>query len=55
MHDVFTNSTHKNIRQLFLNSSDVHTQNKRFSSAKKFYIQESRLDVKLREPASYEW
>ena len=54
MHDVFTNSTPKNIRQLFLNSSDVHTQNKRFSSAKKFYIQESRLGVKLREPASYE-
>ena len=47
MHDVFTNSTPKNIRQLFIHSSNVHAHNTRFSSAKKFYIQESRLGVKL--------
>ena len=48
MHDVFTNSTPENIRQLFIHSSDVHAHNTRFSSAKKFYIQESRLGVKLK-------
>ena len=47
MHDVFTNSTPKNIRQLFIHSCDVHAHNTRFSSAKKFCIQESRLGVKL--------
>ena len=48
MHDVFTNSTPNNIRQLFIHSSDDHAHNTRFSSARKFHIQESRLGVKLK-------
>ena len=37
MHDVSTNSTPRNIRQLFIHhSSDVHTHNTRSSSTKKF-------------------
>ena len=43
MHDVSTNSTPRNIRQLFIHSSDVHAHNTRSSSTKKFYIQGSRL------------
>ena len=35
MHDVST----RNIRQLFIHSSDVHTHNTRSSSTTKFYIQ----------------
>ena len=35
MHDVSSNFTPKNIRELFLHSSDVHTYNKRFSCADK--------------------
>ena len=50
---VFTNSTPKNIRQLFIHSSDVHAQKTRFSSAKKFYIQESRLGVKLKSFSAF--
>ena len=53
MHDVFTNSTPKNIRQLFIHSSNVHAHNTRFSSAKKFYIQESRLGVKLKSFSAF--
>ena len=42
MHDVSTNSTPKNIRHLFIHSSDVHAHNTRSSSATKFsYILES--------------
>ena len=48
MHDVFTNSTPKNFPQLFIHSSGVHAHNTRFSSAKKFYTQESRLGGKLK-------
>ena len=43
MYDVSTNSTPRNIRQLFIHSSDVHAHNTCSSSTKKFYIQESRL------------
>ena len=48
MHDVSTNSTPSNIRQLFIHSSDVHAHNTRSSSTKNFFIQESRLRVKLK-------
>ena len=53
MHDVFTNSTPKNISQLFIHSCDVHAHNTRFSSAKKFYLQESRLCVKLKSFSTF--
>ena len=49
----FTNSTAKNVRQLFIHSSDVHAHNTRFSSARKFYIQESRLGVKLKSFSAF--
>ena len=48
MHDVSTNSTPWNICQLFIRSSDVHAHNTRSSSTKNFFIQESRLRVKLK-------
>ena len=48
MLDVSTNSTHRNIRLLFIHLSDVHTYNTRFSSARNFHIQESRLLVQLK-------
>ena len=44
MHDVSTNSTPRNIRQLFIHSSDVHAHYTRSSSTKNFFIQESRLE-----------
>ena len=53
MHDVSTNSTPRNIRQLFIHSSDVHTHNTRSSSTKKFYIQGSRLRVKLKSFSTF--
>ena len=53
MHDVFTNSTPKNNRQLFIHSAGVHAHYTRFSSAKKFYIQESRLRVKLKSFSAF--
>ena len=53
MHDVSTNSTPGNIRQLFIHSSDVHAHNTRSSSTKKFYIQESRLRVKLKSLSAF--
>ena len=53
MHDVSTNSTPRNIRQLFIYSSDVHTHNTRSSSTKKFYIQGSRLRVKLKSFSAF--
>ena len=37
----------------FIHSSDVHAYNTRFSSAKKFYIQESRLRVKLKSFSAF--
>ena len=53
MHDVFTNSAPKNIRQLFIHSFDVHAHNTRFSSARKRHIQESRLGVKLKSFSAF--
>ena len=55
MHDDFTNSTPKNIRQLFIHSSDIREHNTRFSSARKYYIQESRLGVKLKSFSVFAW
>ena len=53
MHDVSTNSIPRNIRQLFIHSSDVHTHNTHSSSTKKFYIQGSRLRVKLKSFSAF--
>ena len=53
MHDVSTNSTPCNIRQLFIHSSDVHVHNTRSSSNKNFFIQESRLRVKLKSFSAF--
>ena len=53
MHDVSTNSTPCNIRQLFIHSSDVHEHNTRSSSTKKFFIQESGLRVKLKSFSAF--
>ena len=53
MNDVFTNSTPNNIRQLFIHSSDDHAHNTRFSSARKFHIQESRLGVNLKSFSAF--
>ena len=53
MHDVSTNSTPRNIRQLFIHSSDVHTHITRFSSTKKKFIQEYRLRVKLKSFSAF--
>ena len=47
MYDVSNSSTPCNIRQLFIDSSDVHAHNTRSSSTKNFFIQDSRLRVKL--------
>ena len=48
MHDVSTSSTPRNIRERFIHSSDVQAYNTRFSSAENFYVQKSRLHVKLK-------
>ena len=53
MNDFSTNSTPRNIRQLFIYSSDVHAHNTRSSFKKKFYIQESRLRVKLKSFSAF--
>ena len=54
MHDVSTTgSTPCNIRQLFIHSSDVHAHNTRSSSTKNFFIQESRLRVKLKSFSAF--
>ena len=53
MHDVCTNSTPCNIRQLFIHSSDVHAHNTRSSFNKNFFIQESRLRVKLKSFSAF--
>ena len=53
MHDVSTNSTPWNIRQLFIHSSDVHAHNTRSSSRKNSFIQESRLRVKLKSYSAF--
>ena len=54
MHDVFSNSTPKNIRQLFVHSSDVHAHNTSFSSARNFiFAEESRLGVKLKSFSAF--
>ena len=53
MHDVSTNSTPCNIRQLFIHSSHIHAHNTRSSSTKNFFIQESRLRVKLKSFSAF--
>ena len=48
MHDVSTHSTPKNIRELFIHSSDIHAFNTRFSCADNLFVQKSRLHIKLK-------
>ena len=48
MHDVSTHSTPKNIRELFVNASDVHAHNTCFSCADNLFVQKSRLHMKLK-------
>ena len=48
MHDVSTRSTPDNIREPFINSSDVHVYNARFSCADNLFVQKSRLHMKLK-------
>ena len=47
MHDVSTHSTPKNIRELFIHSSDVHAYNTRFSCTDNLFVQKSRLHITL--------
>ena len=47
MHDISTNSAPRNICLLFTYSSDIHTYNTRFSDAGNFYVNKSRLSVRL--------
>jgi len=50
----FSNSTPKNIRQLFAHSSDVHAHSTSFSSARNFiFTEESRLGVKLKSFSAF--
>ena len=53
MHDVSTSSTPRNIHELFFHSFDVHAYNTRFSSAENFYVQKSRLHVKLKSFSAF--
>jgi len=48
MHDVSTHSTPKNVRELFIHSSDVHAYNTCFSCADNLFVQKSRLHMKLK-------
>ena len=48
MHDVSTHSTPKNIRELFIHSSDIHAYNTRFSCADNLFVQKYRLHIKLK-------
>ena len=48
MYDVCTRSTPRNIRELFIHSSDVHAFSMRFSCADNFFVQKSRLHMKLK-------
>ena len=48
IHDVSTHSTPKNIRELFIHSSDVHAYNTCFSCADNRFVQKSRLHMKLK-------
>ena len=51
MHDVsihtIPKNIRKNIRELFIHSSDVHAYNTRFSCADNLFVQKSRLHMKL--------
>lgn len=53
MHNATTSSKPRNIRELFIHSSDVHAYNTRFSCADNFYIQKSRLHVKLKSFSAF--
>ena len=48
MHDVSIHTIPKNIRELFIHSSDVHAYNTRFSCADNLFVQKSRLHMKLK-------
>ena len=48
MHGVSTHSTPKNIRELFIHTSDVHAYTTRFSGADNLFVQISRLNMKLK-------
>ena len=47
MHDISTNSAPQIICDLFSCSSDVHTHNTRYYDAGNFYVNKSRLRIKL--------
>ena len=53
MHDVSTHSTPKNIRELFIHSSDVHAYNTRFSCADNLFVQKSRLHIKFKSFSAF--
>ena len=48
MHDVSTHSTPKNVRDLFIHSSDIHAYNTCFSCADNLFVQKCRLHIKLK-------
>jgi len=48
MHGVSIHSKPKNIRELFIHSSDVHAYNTRFSCVDNLFVQKSRLHMKLK-------
>ena len=48
MQNVSTQSTPKNICELFIHASDVHAYNTRFSGADNLFVQKSRLNMKLK-------
>ena len=53
MHDISTISVPRDICGLFTCSSDVHTYNTRFSDAGNFYVNKSRLSVRLNSFSAY--
>ena len=53
MHDVSTHSTPKNIRELFIHSSDVHAYNTRFLCADNLFVQKSRLHMKFKSSPAF--
>ena len=48
MHDVRNRKVSNNILNLFSDSASIHSYNTRSSSANKFYIKKSRLEIQKR-------
>lgn len=53
LHNVSTSSKPRNIRELIIHSSNVRAYNTRFSCTDNFYIQKSRLHVKLKSFSAF--